>query len=62
MKHVLIMDDNVLLAYEWADAFELNGHQVTVTHNGEDAVALLPVHRRGSRNSARRASRGVTAG
>lgn len=41
MKHVLIMEDNALLAHEWKDVFELNGHKVTLTHNGEDAVAQL---------------------
>jgi len=41
MKHVLIMEDNALLAQEWADAFELNGHKVTLTYNGDDALAHL---------------------
>ena len=41
MKHVLIMEDNMQLAFDWRDAFELNGHQVTVCHNAEDATAHL---------------------
>jgi len=41
MKHVLIMDDNVLLAEDWRSTFELNGHKVTLTHNGDEAVACL---------------------
>ena len=41
MKHILIMEDNALLAHEWKDVFELNGHTVTLTHNGEDAVTQL---------------------
>ena len=41
MKHILIMEDNVELALEWRDTFELNGHKVTLTHNGEEAVKQL---------------------
>ena len=41
MKHVLIMEDNALLAYDWKEVFELNGHKVTLTHNGSDAIAEL---------------------
>jgi len=41
MKHVLIMEDNMPLAFEWRDAFELNGHRVTLSHNGGDAIAHL---------------------
>lgn len=41
MKHVLIMEDNVLLAHDWRGVFELNGHKVTLTHNGDDAIAHL---------------------
>ena len=41
MKHVLIMEDNMSLAFEWRDVFELNGHKVTLSHNGEDAIAHL---------------------
>jgi len=35
------MEDNTLLAHQWRSVFELNGHEVTLTHNGEDAVKLL---------------------
>ncbi len=41
MPHILIMEDNVLLSYEWKEAFELNQFTVTLTHNGVDAIALL---------------------
>lgn len=41
MKHILIMEDNALLAHDWKDVFELNGHKVTLTHNGDDAVTQL---------------------
>jgi CheY-like chemotaxis protein len=41
MKHILIMEDNALLAHEWRDTFELNGHKVTLTYNGADAVRQL---------------------
>ncbi len=40
-KHVLIMEDNIALAQEWRDEFELNDHQVTLCHNGDDAIAHL---------------------
>ena len=35
------MEDNIALSFEWRDEFELNGHEVTLTHNGEDAIAHL---------------------
>jgi len=41
MKHILIMEDNALLAHDWGAMFELNGHKVTLTHNGTDAVTHL---------------------
>jgi len=41
MKHILIMEDNTLLGLEWVDMFESNGHSVTLTNNGDDAIDLL---------------------
>jgi len=41
VKHVLIMEDNALLANDWRGVFELNGHKVTLTHNGDAAIAHL---------------------
>jgi len=35
------MEDNALLAHEWKSVFKLNGHKVTLTHNGDDAVRQL---------------------
>lgn len=40
-KHVLILEDNVALAMEWKNSFELNGIKVTVTHNSKDATEYL---------------------
>lgn len=41
MKHVLIMEDNIALANDWREEFELNGHEVTLSHTGDDAIAHL---------------------
>ena len=41
MKHVLIMDDNMQLAFDWRDAFVLNGNEVTLCFNGDEAIAHL---------------------
>jgi CheY-like chemotaxis protein len=41
MKRVLIMEDNVSLAFEWKDTFELNGYEVTLSSNGEEAWTHL---------------------
>ena len=41
MKHILIMEDNMQLALEWRDAFELNGDNVVLCFNGEDAISHL---------------------
>jgi len=35
------MEDNIALAFDWRDEFELNGHKVTLCHTGEDAIAHL---------------------
>lgn len=41
MKNILISEDNITLAFEWRDIFELNGHAVTLCHNAVDAAVLL---------------------
>lgn len=41
MKRVLIMEDNIGLAMEWAAAFELNQCNVSLCNNVEDAVDFL---------------------
>lgn len=41
MQRILIMEDNVLLAHEWQHCFALNGFDVTLCHNGKDAVTLI---------------------
>lgn len=41
MPRILIMEDNLQLAFEWRDVFELNGHQVVLTHSGEEAIEVL---------------------
>jgi CheY-like chemotaxis protein len=41
MKNILIMEDNLSLAMDWRDAFELNGHQVTLCHTGDEAIVNL---------------------
>lgn len=41
MKRVLIMEDNIGLAMEWASAFELNNCNVTLCSNVLDAVGFL---------------------
>lgn len=41
MPRILIMEDNLQLALEWRDVFELNGHQVVLTHSGEEAISVL---------------------
>lgn len=41
MKRVLIMEDNIDLAMEWAAAFELNQCEVTLCNNVEDAIGFL---------------------
>lgn len=41
MKRVLIMEDKISLAMEWAAAFELNHCEVTLCTNVEDATGFL---------------------
>jgi len=41
MKHILIMEDDTALALDWKNAFELNGYEVTLSSDGEEAHALL---------------------
>ena len=41
MKRVLIMEDNIDLAVEWADAFELNHFEVTLCNTVDDAIGFL---------------------
>jgi CheY-like chemotaxis protein len=41
MKRVLIMEDNMSLAFDWKDAFELNNFEVTLAYKGEEASAHL---------------------
>lgn len=41
MARILIMEDSLPLAMEWRNLFQLNGYDVVLTHNGEDAVAVL---------------------
>jgi len=44
LQRVLIMEDNVLLAHEWQQCFELNQFDVTLCHEGKDAVTLIETH------------------
>ena len=41
MPRILIMEDNLQLALEWREAFELSGHEVLLTHSGEEAIQVL---------------------
>ena len=41
MKHILIMEDDIALALDWKNAFELNGYDVTLSSDGGEAEALL---------------------
>ncbi len=41
MPRILIMEDNLQLAFEWRDVFELNGYEVVLTHSGEEAIGVL---------------------
>ena len=41
MPRILIMEDNLQLAFEWRDVFELNGYKVLLTHSGEEAIGVL---------------------
>ena len=41
MQRILIMEDNVLLAHEWQQCFSLNGFDVTMCHDGKEAVNLI---------------------
>ncbi len=41
MKRVLIMEDNIDLAINWKNAFELNGCKVTISHDGDEASTFL---------------------
>ncbi len=40
-KRVLIMEDNVGLALNWKQAFELNQCDVVLSHNGDEAARYL---------------------
>jgi DNA-binding NtrC family response regulator len=41
MKRVLIMEDNISLAIEWTNAFELNNCQVSLSSNVAEAILFL---------------------
>lgn len=38
---ILIMEDDLRLALEWRDVFQLNHYEVTLTHNGDEAIKML---------------------
>jgi len=41
MPNVLIMEDNIALALEWREVFEMNGYNVVLEHDGDSAIERL---------------------